>query len=185
MHTRTGGFGTKRIRGRSVGAVAAALAVGTGLAALAGAPAGASHARQVVITVEKSKTWGQILTLSNGDTLYRLTADSPGMSVCDGQCAQTWPPVLLATGQTRPVGQHVSGLGSIARSGGGRQVTYKGIPLYRFSEDTKAGAITGNVSDTWGQWWVVNPAHPTATPVPKSSSTGHSPTTVSGGGVAF
>jgi predicted lipoprotein with Yx(FWY)xxD motif len=168
-----------------VGAVAAALTAGTGLVSVAGAPAGASHARQVVITVGKSKTWGQILTLSNGDTVYRLTADSPGMSVCTGQCAQIWPPVLLAAGQTRPAGKQVSGLGSIARDGGGRQVTYKGIPLYLFSGDSKAGAITGNISDTWGQWWVINPAHPTATPVPKSSSAGHSTSTVSGGGAAF
>ncbi len=122
------------------------------------------------ITVSQNKTWGPTLTLKDGDTLYRLTKDSTDKSVCTGKCATIWLPVLLAPGQTTPVGVGVSHLGSFTRSDGTKQVTYEGIPLYRFSKDKKAGEVSGNVKDTWGQWWSINPKSP-LTP-PKKSTVG-------------
>jgi predicted lipoprotein with Yx(FWY)xxD motif len=141
---------------------------------------------KITVTTKHNKTWGTILTLSSGVTVYRLTADSKNKSVCTGACATIWPPVVLAAGQKTPVGNGVSGLGSIKRADGTRQVTYKGVPLYRFVGDRKAGQATGNIKDTWGQWWVVNPAHPTAKPTAATSSGGSSaPTTVAGSGAAY
>jgi predicted lipoprotein with Yx(FWY)xxD motif len=121
---------------------------------------------QTVVTVTDSATWGPILTLSNRDTIYRLTADSTNKSVCNGACLVAWPPVVLSTGQRTPVGDGVTGLGTIRRSNGKLQVTYQGIPLYLFVGDHAPGEVNGNIKDTWGQWWVVDPAHPTATPTP-------------------
>jgi predicted lipoprotein with Yx(FWY)xxD motif len=138
----------------------------------AASPAGAQTA--TVVTVAHNPTWGQILTLGNGVTLYRLTADSKNKSTCTGACLAAWPPALLAAGQKKPVGHHgVRGLGTIT-TGAGRQVTYHGIPLYEFVGDHGPGQVNGNVADTWGQWWVVNPAHPLATPVANAPSTLHS-----------
>ncbi len=168
-----------------------ALAVGlVGVVTLAGtlvlpATAGAATTTTTV-AVTHNKKWGTILTVGSGVTVYRLTSDSKNKSVCSGTCAKIWPPVVLAAGQKAPVGKGVSGLGSIKRSDGTRQVTYKGVPLYRFVGDHKAGQATGNVKDTWGQWWVVNPAHPTAVPTASTSSGGGStPTTVAGSGAAY
>lgn len=154
------------------------VAVGVALVAVSGglvavpATAGAASSASTVVTVAHNKTWGTILTLGNGDTLYRLTADMPNMSMCSGACAQVWPPAVLAAGQTAPVGRGVSGLGTITRSGGAHQITYQGVPLYLYVGDHKAGQATGNIKDAWGQWWVVNPANPHA--VPTAAKTSHS-----------
>jgi len=162
-----------------------------GVAGLAGAlvlPGSAGAAvTKTTVTTKHNKTWGTILTLGSGVTVYRLTADSKNKSVCTGTCATVWPPVVLAPGQKTPVGKGISGLGSIKRSNGTLQVTYKGVPLYRFIGDHEAGQVTGNLKDTWGQWWVVNPAHPTATPRASTSSSGggSTPTAAAGSGAAY
>jgi predicted lipoprotein with Yx(FWY)xxD motif len=133
--------------------------------------------------VSQNKTWGPTLILKNGDTLYRLTKDSKNKSVCTGKCATIWTPVLLASGQKTPVGDGVSKLGSFARANGTHQVTYEGIPLYTFTGDKKAGLVTGNVKDTWGQWWSINPKSPLT--APKKSGGSSTTTTVPGGGAAY
>ena len=40
----------------------------------------------------------------------------------------------------------MTGLGTISRGHGVRQVTYKGVPLYRFAGDHKAGQTTGKIN---------------------------------------
>jgi predicted lipoprotein with Yx(FWY)xxD motif len=133
-----------------------------------------------VIKVTSNKTWGSILTLGNGTTVYRLTADRTDKSVCSAACAKIWPPVLLASGQKSPNGHGVKHLGEISRSGGD-QVTYEGVPLYTYVGDHGAGQVTGNFKDSFGQWWVVNPKSPLS--VPKTAST--TSTGASGSGVAY
>jgi predicted lipoprotein with Yx(FWY)xxD motif len=157
-----------------------AILVATGLATMSGAAASPT-----TIAVAQNKTWGATLTLKNGDTLYRLTKDSKNKSVCTGKCATIWIPVLLATGQKTPVGSGVSHLGSFTRANGTHQVTYEGIPLYTFTGDKKAGQVTGNIKDTWGQWWSINPASPTTAPKKKGGSGSTTTTTTSGGGIAY
>ncbi|HEX3981382.1 MAG TPA: hypothetical protein VHW93_09160 [Acidimicrobiales bacterium] len=135
----------------------------------------------VTVTTTDNKAWGTILTLSNGTVVYRLTTDPKNKSVCSGTCAKIWPPVLLATGQKKATGHGVSGLGTITRSNGTHQVTYQGIPLYRYFGDHKAGQATGNIKDKWGRWWVVNPASPHVPPTEANVSTGGSAPTAGGG----
>jgi len=137
------------------------------------------------IMVEKNRTWGPILALSSGWTVYRFVPDGTGKSTCYGKCAQVWPPVLLGMGQKEPMGEEgVAHLGAITRTNGTRQVTYEGIPLYLFIGDKKPGQVTGNIKDSFGQWWTVNPAHPMATP--KASGSGSSTTTtLPSSGVAY
>ena len=136
---------------------------------------GAAHS-PTTIKVAQNTTWGPTLTLKDGVTLYRLSKDSKDKSRCSGTCATIWVPVLLATGQAKPVGLGVTHLGSFTRADGSRQVTYEGIPLYRFTGDRAAGEVTGNVSDTWGKWSSINPKSP-LTPPKKLGTT----TTTTGG----
>ena len=52
-----------------------------------------------------------------------------------------------------------SDLGTIARAGGGRQVTYNGHPLYFFAGDSGPGQTNGQGSDSFGaKWWLVAPS---------------------------
>jgi predicted lipoprotein with Yx(FWY)xxD motif len=172
-------------------AVLAAGVACLGAASLAAVPATAgARARPTTIMVVHNKTWGSLLALGNGDTVYRFVPDSKNHSTCSGACAKVWPPVELAAGTKAPVGKGVKGLGTIRRAGGVEQVTYRGLPLYRFVGDKKPFQVTGNVKDRFGQWWTVNPAKPTA--IPKALESGgagsKSPTTQptsSSGGAAF
>jgi predicted lipoprotein with Yx(FWY)xxD motif len=182
LYTTDSNQSTIRVRIARRGVVTlAVLAIGTTTLTF-GTMAGASSS-PTTIAVSQNKTWGPTLTLKNGDTLYRLTKDSTNKSTCTGPCTAIWFPVLLATGQAKPVGDGVSHLGSFTRPGGGRQVTYEGIPLYRFSKDKGPGQVTGNIKDTWGQWWSINPKSP-LTP-PKKSGGAPTTTTTGGGGIAY
>lgn len=159
----------------SLAAVAAGVATMVGVLIIPATAGAASSHASTMVKVEKSTAWGSILETGNGQTVYRLAADSKNKSRCSGACAKIWPPVLLAHGQKHPSG--VSGLGDFRRSNGTRQVTFKGEPLYTFIGDKAPGQITGNVADQWGKWWVVNPAHPLAIPHEVSAAAAKSPTT--------
>lgn len=163
----------RRSRLRQAAAVAAGFAVLGGAAAVS-FPASASAApKTVTIKVENNKTWGKILELGNGRTVYRLDSDPKGKSTCTGSCAKVWPPVLASKVKAKGA----KGFAEIKRAGGGKQVTYKGIPLYTFIADKKAGQVKGNVKDSFGQWATINPAHPTAKPVAKKAAASTAPPT--------
>jgi predicted lipoprotein with Yx(FWY)xxD motif len=96
----------------------------------------------------------QILTNTQGMTLYLYTPDKKNRSVCTGQCAQYWPPVLLAPGAQLPVVDGASGVFGVAlRADGTRQLTYDGAPLYTFIKDKQPGDRNGQ--GAYGVWWVV------------------------------
>ncbi len=68
-------------------------------------------------------------------------------------------------------------LGTITRSGGVKQVTYKGHPLYYFSGDSHPGQTSGQGSSAFGaKWWLVSPSGASIT---KSSSSTTSTSTSS------
>jgi predicted lipoprotein with Yx(FWY)xxD motif len=87
------------------------------------------------------------LTGSNGMTLYTFDRDAAGSgkSVCNGQCAALWPP-LLAGDTDKGTGDYTV----IVRDDGKKQWAYQGKPLYYFARDTKAGEKTG---DGFNQVW--------------------------------
>ena len=100
-------------------------------------------------------TMGTILVAaSNSHTVYTFNSDTPGVSKCSGGCATTWPPLTVASGTTPTGGPGVTGqLATITRSDGSVQVTYKGMPLYFFHSDSKAGDTMGNYTG----WSLVRP----------------------------
>jgi predicted lipoprotein with Yx(FWY)xxD motif len=88
---------------------------------------------------------GKVLTDAKGMTLYTFDRDAPGKSNCNGQCAQSWPP-LLASVDAKPTGEW----SVVTRDDGSKMWAYKGKPLYTWVKDTKAGDTTGeSVNNVW------------------------------------
>jgi predicted lipoprotein with Yx(FWY)xxD motif len=123
---------------------------------------------------------GSYLVGPSGKALYLWVADKNGKSVCSGACAKVWPP-LTTTGKPAASGGAMSAdLGTITRSDGTKQVTYKGHPLYYYAADTSAGQTTGQGSNSFGaKWWLVAPSGAAIT---KSVSGGSSSSGSSSGG---
>ncbi len=116
-------------------------------------------------------SYGKILVSSSGRTLYRYTPDGTGPPTCTGACATTWPPLTVPTGTAAvAAGPAVvaTDLGTVARSGGALQVTYKKMPLYTYSGDTAAGQANGQ--GIGGIWYVI-PVATTTTPVTAANAT--------------
>lgn len=91
---------------------------------------------------------------SDSMTLYSFDADTQGVSNCNGTCATVWPPLTVPAGVTPTGGAGVTGqLATIMRGDGSTQVTYKGLPLYFFHNDTKPGDTKGHYTG----WELVHP----------------------------
>jgi len=137
-----------------VGAVAALAATALVSASLAGG----SSAGRSTVNVTQSKL-GHILVDGRGRTLYLFGKDKTGKSSCAGACAGYWPPLIAASRPTAGSGAKASLLGTIKRTDGSRQVTYKGHPLYLFVKDTKKGQTNGEELNVFGaKWYAVSPA---------------------------
>ncbi|MGW6903034.1 hypothetical protein [Streptomyces sp. NPDC054940] len=116
-----------------------------------------------------AKKWVQLSAASAGElnpvvvngagfTLYRFDKDTadPSKSNCAGECATTWPPVLVAPGGKIFVdGVNKSDVGVVERADGNLQVTIDGWPVYRFSKDLKPGDTNGQ--GVGGTWFGVTP----------------------------
>lgn len=81
-----------------------------------------------------------VLVGGDGMTLYTFDKDESGSgkSVCNGKCAENWPPLLAKEGAMAAGDFTV-----IARDDGRKQWAYKGKPLYFWSKDGKPGDMTG------------------------------------------
>ena len=87
------------------------------------------------------------MVAANGMTVYTFDADpaNAGKSVCNGPCAALWPPLMVSGGE-QPSGAY----SVVVRDDGGRQLAYKGKPLYFYKADQKAGDRSGdNFKDVW------------------------------------
>jgi predicted lipoprotein with Yx(FWY)xxD motif len=97
------------------------------------------------IEIADNATLGKILTGEDGKTLYIFKNDkTPNQSTCTGQCADNWPPFALEGDEKAEAGAGVTGtIATFDRPDGTKQVSYKGMPLYYFKGDTKAGDTNG------------------------------------------
>ncbi|MEA2208533.1 MAG: hypothetical protein QOF54_1010 [Solirubrobacteraceae bacterium] len=136
--------------------VATAAGAATTSSAMHGQPARASAKSTVEV---RSTHLGRILVDSQGRTLYLFKKDSGGKSACTGECAKFWPPLRASGKPTAGRGVTASKLGTIRRSDGKPQVTYKGHPLYTFVTDTKPGQTNGQGLTAFGaSWFTLSPA---------------------------
>jgi predicted lipoprotein with Yx(FWY)xxD motif len=109
---------------------------------------------QHAIDVTANPTLGQHLVDSFGMSLYWTTADAPGMSNVPDNLLTTWP-VFYAAQVTVPSTLMTSDFGTITRSDGSMQTTFKGWPLYYYGSDTTPGDTGGQ--GLGGRWSVVTP----------------------------
>ncbi len=120
------------------------------------AAAPAAVEEEPTVTVAEHPELGQILVDAEGMTLYMFTKDEANKSNCSGGCLAAWPPLLTNGSPVAGDGVDESLLGA-GDLGDGRQiVTYNGMPLYYWQNDTKPGDATGQ--DVNQVWYVVNPA---------------------------
>jgi predicted lipoprotein with Yx(FWY)xxD motif len=109
----------------------------------------------MVGTATVSGSSEQVLTKSDGYTLYYNTHDTSSTASCTGGCAGTWPPLLLSSGQPTSASS-LSGTLTTASTGNGSQVEYDGHPLYKYSGDSAAGQSNGQGIS--GIWFVATPS---------------------------
>lgn len=143
-------------------------------AASSAASSGTGTSGGTVITTASASA-GTFLTSGSGHAVYLFTKDTGGKSSCTGACAGAWPPVTTAGSPTASGGAKASGLGTITRSDGTKQVTYDGHPLYYFSGDSGAGVASGQGLNAFGaKWWLVSPGGGDVTAAVSSFSVGGS-----------
>lgn len=106
------------------------------------------------VQLRNDAAFGQVMTDADGFTLYFFAPDSDGNSNCTGGCVDAWP-IFNPNELTLDSGLDAADFGSITREDGGNQTTYKGWPLYRFSNDAAAGDINGDGAG--GVWFVAKP----------------------------
>ena len=121
------------------------------------APSEAAGGSYTLTVVSTNATVGAYLAGEDGKTLYTFTPDSaPNKSTCNGDCASSWPPFTLDTGETAVAGTGVSGtIATFARDDGTTQVSYNGKPLYYFGGDKAAGDTAGQ--GLGGKWFAAKP----------------------------
>ena len=114
-----------------VGGVTAATA---GIAAAQTGPAPASTNALVVKEAFRMGFGKMLVVHGSGRALYTNPAG------CSAACQSVWPPLVMPAGTTTPTGAPCLGT---ARLGTQLQVTYHGLRLYTFVNDT-GHSVTGN-----------------------------------------
>jgi predicted lipoprotein with Yx(FWY)xxD motif len=142
------------ITGTAVVASVALAACGSGGGSTGGGSAAATGTKAV--SVERIGSSGNVLVDAKGRALYTPDQEMSGKVLCTGACTSIWMP---ATVRGATASSLTGKFGEVDRSGGTKQVTYRGRPLYTFAEDT-AGQVTGDgVKDAFGgrhfTWHVV------------------------------
>ena len=139
--------------GTPLGRVLAAAVLTVALSALAfasGATVDGGQTRPLVATTENADLGKTVLVNRKGLTLYSLSVERRGRSICtDSECLSFWTPLTVKKGQ-KPTG--IAGLATVKRPDGRTQVTYRGGPLYTFYLDRVRGDDGGEGFKDVGIW---------------------------------
>jgi predicted lipoprotein with Yx(FWY)xxD motif len=116
------------------------------------APASEGATGGATVAVAESDL-GEILTAAEGMTIYYFANDSEGVTTCEGDCLENWPPVVIDGDPTAGEGVEAE-LGTIDVEGES-WLTVNGFPAYYFAGDAAASDVNGQaVGDVW---WVFGP----------------------------
>lgn len=141
--------------------LACVLAAAFSCAMATGAQGGVSsaHASRAFTVQLRHTNIGTILTSSSGLTLYEFTRDAPSQNGCVklSGCAAAWPALQSSGTPSAGAGVQASLLSTIRLSGGVKQVTYAGHPLYLFSrEDRPGGTAYVGIKQFGGAWYALS-----------------------------
>jgi predicted lipoprotein with Yx(FWY)xxD motif len=146
-------MGRTRRTGLSLAALGVTIAI---LAGCGEASPGSGDQTAALGTAEVSGV-GSVLVDPEGFTLYELKTESNGQIQCTGECAEAWPPVMAPGGVApAPPSGVAATIGTVERPDGGLQVTFAGLPLYRFAGDSQPGQANGQGQG--GVWFAVQPS---------------------------
>jgi predicted lipoprotein with Yx(FWY)xxD motif len=119
---------------------------------------GESRERPEGTTVRaRGSEFGRMLFDADRQAIYIFEKDPKGRSVCYGECAKAWPPVLTDGEPVAGAGVKARLLGTVERRDGRVQVTYAGKPLYFYAHEAPGEVRCHNVNLNGGFWWVVGP----------------------------
>lgn len=130
------------------------------LPVLAGCSGGTKAPSNVTIASSRIGNLGVVLTTSDGHALYSFPPDKRSKVTCTSSCAESWPPVYVASGGKVVAGSGVqqSLLGTVS-DGGKDVVTYDKWPLYTYKPDVEARTAVGQALNlNGGYWYVLNTA---------------------------
>jgi predicted lipoprotein with Yx(FWY)xxD motif len=139
----------------------ALLALALAAVALGAGGAAAKGTKRVVDTGQSPSLEKTVLTDTAHHTLYSLSVEKRGRFVCTGTCLKDWHPLTIKAG-VKPTGPVM--LGTVKRPEGSLQVTYKGLPLYSFDGDRRAGEANGEGIKDVGTWHAATPGKASAAP---------------------
>jgi predicted lipoprotein with Yx(FWY)xxD motif len=115
---------------------------------------GAAQSQAAPVGVALDPVLGSILVDADGMTVYVFSNDEPGVSRCEGGCAEAWPPLLVDTAADASALGIPGQFGTTIRGDGSTQLTYNGWPLYGWASDAAPGDTSGHL--VGGIWWVAN-----------------------------
>ncbi len=124
------------------------------------------------VMLESRTDLGTFLVDQKGMTLYYNNTDSIGQSHQSGSIISIWP-IFNADSFIVPSTLQQSDFGTITRSDGQKQATYKGFPVYYYANDKVSGDATGNGLNS--VWFVINITNfpPTPSPTPATGGGGY------------
>ncbi|HEX3563369.1 MAG TPA: hypothetical protein VHU24_11065 [Solirubrobacterales bacterium] len=89
---------------------------------------------------------GTVLVDSKGDVLYTNNQDTGSKMACTASCQSIWPPLMASGGQ--PTSSDSAVQAKLGVTGG--QVTFGGMPLYTFVQDSPGQATGNGFMDSFG-----------------------------------
>ena len=119
------------------------------IAALTFILASSAASAQMLKTADTPK--GKTYVDAKGMTLYTFDKDASGKSMCNGPCAENWPP-LAAADDAKPTAD----MTIVVRDDGKKMWAYKGKPLYTFKKDAAPGETNGD-GFLNGAWHMAKP----------------------------
>jgi predicted lipoprotein with Yx(FWY)xxD motif len=119
------------------------------VAALAFILASSAASAQMLKTADTPK--GKTFVDTKGMTLYTFDKDAGGKSMCNGPCAENWPPLMAPDGAKPTADMTI-----VVRDDGKKMWAYKGKPLYTFKKDAAPGETNGD-GFLNGAWHMAKP----------------------------
>jgi len=100
--------------------------------------------------------YGKVVFDGSGQAIYLFDKEKSNKSLCTGECAAAWPPVVTKGEPTAVSGIDQSLLGTTQRPDGKTQVTYNGHPLYYYAHEGRNEVRCHNVEGFGGLWLAVS-----------------------------